>query len=313
MHRCCRYLLVAVTLSILVAACATRTRRLPNTERTVTRWNDRTKTKKNVNPGSCVEFSTAATKLNTTKVKGEGKAKDITASIDIENAQSLGKIYEVRSIMQFSHAAMFRLCEARRNDDLGPGKYAELFGKTLDAVERLMVNADLTATMRAVEGATVQLVQSEQKYTERAEKADARLYGFKESICGEYEDEGNVGTCQMILGKWAGECYWRKKNKQYSKLKYIDQVKNRFKEVNLRLPKSDFKDSDLMGICKAYEARQGARDQLDRIKKRLETQSDAMDVLRAMQGFIADERKSEKPKADKPKADEATDKAKTKP
>lgn len=105
--------------------------RVSNAERTATVWQDGA-------PRMCVEYSTAAEVLDSTKSNLSLPFKVGKVELSVETAQSFAQIYTVGDIMQFGHATLYRLCEAYSNGAIDKEKFAELFGRTIDQMGNLL-------------------------------------------------------------------------------------------------------------------------------------------------------------------------------
>jgi hypothetical protein len=65
---------------------------------------------------------------------GAGK----TAAVSYQSATSLAQIYNVSDIMQFGHAAMYRLCEAAADKFLTPSEYVAQLSDVLRTMRELL-------------------------------------------------------------------------------------------------------------------------------------------------------------------------------
>ena len=63
----------------------------------------------------------------------EGKVK-----LDVTNTESLAKLYEVSSILQFAHAMSYRLCEAALNEYIPSNEYSKKFDAIIQSTENLL-------------------------------------------------------------------------------------------------------------------------------------------------------------------------------
>jgi len=136
-------------LSLSACACASNDEVLhvANVERAVTTWRDKGPRKGGGNARQrsatsihlCLEYASPAEKLEATKaglMVPIGADKNV--SVSYESAQSLATIYSVSEIMQFGHAALYRLCEASGNQAITNDTYRDLFGQTLQNVNELL-------------------------------------------------------------------------------------------------------------------------------------------------------------------------------
>lgn len=110
-----------------------------NTERVLTKWE-----KKEAEIVKCLEFSTASSKLNNLSFElaaGKIGATDVPG-ISFANAESLANIYEVADIIQYGHAAMYRLCEAQANGffkDFDENQIIEMYDEVGDNVREILM------------------------------------------------------------------------------------------------------------------------------------------------------------------------------
>jgi hypothetical protein len=129
-------LTILILLATLGCASGANVRPVANTERTVTTWGgDESFGKRHV----CTEYVTPAEKLDARKLAVSvplGGDKSVSASY--EASQNLAAIYTVTEIMQFGHAALYRLCEASGNQVVSNREYKELFSGTLQQVHGLI-------------------------------------------------------------------------------------------------------------------------------------------------------------------------------
>ncbi len=91
----------------------------------------------------CLEAPGPATALNDLTVNTEISGKSIDAAegkikLDVTNTESLAKLYEVSSILQYAHAMTYRLCEAGLNRHLDGDKYMKHFDKIIESTESLL-------------------------------------------------------------------------------------------------------------------------------------------------------------------------------
>ncbi len=91
----------------------------------------------------CLEAPGPATALNdfklNTEVSGDaGKVTNGKVKVDIGNTESLAKLYEVSSILQFAHAMSYRLCEATINGYIPEKEYSAKFDEIISATTKLL-------------------------------------------------------------------------------------------------------------------------------------------------------------------------------
>ena len=91
----------------------------------------------------CLEAPGPATALNDLSVNTElsGDTKDIAegkVKLDLKNTESLAKLYEVSSILQYAHAMTYRLCEAGLNRHISGKDYMAQFDKIITSTENLL-------------------------------------------------------------------------------------------------------------------------------------------------------------------------------
>jgi hypothetical protein len=190
--------LILVLIGTL-CGCSSNLVRVPNTERATTLWN----TKEHV----CLEYATAASKLTQ---QHANIAFPVTGTsgvqLSYESAESLASIYTVSDVLQFGHAALYRLCEAAGNGNISDGEYAKLLSDTLASINQLLATQMSGASFRArdrvmaalerLSVSEIQLAEAQKgDSTERVDSAkralaDARLeldgllrvYGFDREI-----------------------------------------------------------------------------------------------------------------------------------
>jgi hypothetical protein len=107
--------------------------RIDNTQRATTLW------KRTTGDHVCLEYATAASKLDNRRAN---LAFPITANQNVqlsyENAESLASIYTVSDILQFGHAALYRLCEAAGNGSIDQAGFTKLVQETLQRMSELL-------------------------------------------------------------------------------------------------------------------------------------------------------------------------------
>src|SRR5688572_26771538 len=59
----------------------------------------------------CLEYSTAAEKLHDRDAGATVPVGEVAVTLSYKDKESLASIYSVSEIMQFGHAALYRLCE----------------------------------------------------------------------------------------------------------------------------------------------------------------------------------------------------------
>ncbi|HVU04314.1 MAG TPA: hypothetical protein VHE30_21295 [Polyangiaceae bacterium] len=150
-------LLVMLPLLAFIPGCAGRPNVVPvqNVERAVTVWyappvkgpDGR------LMPGPpehlCLEYASPAQRLDRTKLALNVPVGDKAAGVSYEASESLAMIYSVSEIMQFGHAALYRLCEARGNGAINADEYKLLFGEAMKNVYELI---HLELTRQSVSG-----------------------------------------------------------------------------------------------------------------------------------------------------------------
>jgi len=142
--------LLAVPLGALLLACNQKqVQTVSNVQRTTAVWPAGTTA--TGGPHICVEYATPAEKLKdreaslSVPISGEQSAE-----LRYQQAESLASIYSVSEIMQFGHAALYRLCEASGNQAIDEGTYKDLFKQTLTDVNHLL-ELQMTAQGMAAE------------------------------------------------------------------------------------------------------------------------------------------------------------------
>jgi|GEM_PF-6681452 len=141
---------LAVPLGVSLFACNPKeVQTVSNVQRTAAKWP--AATTPTGGPHICVEYATPAEKLRdreaslTVPIGGEQSAE-----LRYQQAESLASIYSVSEIMQFGHAALYRLCEASGNQAIDQAAYRELFTQTLTDINHLL-ELQMTAQGMAAE------------------------------------------------------------------------------------------------------------------------------------------------------------------
>ena len=134
-HRAGVFAQLAGTSGVLAGCLSHSVDRVPNVERAAIVWRQRDNDKGAI----CLEYSTAAHELKSQRAGLEltpvpGKS----VALSFESSASLAQIYTVSDIMQFGHAALYRLCEAANNGKLNNTEYRELVDATLKRLTTLM-------------------------------------------------------------------------------------------------------------------------------------------------------------------------------
>lgn len=233
--------------------------KVANTERTFIHWRGVEPNENKNRPGSCLEFSTAATTLNDTNMRAEGGYAGFQAGVEFNNAQRFERMYEVRSVMQFAHAALFRLCEAQRNGDVPQGKFMDVFENALDSVQGLLVAADLSSAVRGMSDLLIRLELERRKLETLEADAERTIRSIKGKICGQFADDSHKAKCQVELFDWARGVLEMDDDTLEKQPPYDAQVRELFERRNLELSqvfKLDF--IELMTLVKAYSARRKA-------------------------------------------------------
>src|SRR5690349_8145993 len=96
-----------------------------NVERVTAVWN----ADEGVVPHICLEYASPAEKLQATKASLGVPIGDKAVQVSYESSESLATIYTVSEIMQFGHAALYRLCEAAGNGSIDRKQFEALFRK----------------------------------------------------------------------------------------------------------------------------------------------------------------------------------------
>lgn len=91
----------------------------------------------------CLEAPGPAALLNNFKLDTElsGSSEKLANGkfeVDVTNTQSIAKLYEVSSVLQYAHAMTYRLCEATINGFVDEAEFGENFGKINETTTRLI-------------------------------------------------------------------------------------------------------------------------------------------------------------------------------
>jgi hypothetical protein len=129
-----RLLICSILVVSAIGCGATHVVPVSNVERATTVW----ESDEGLIPHLCLEYSSPAEKLDATKASLGVPIGTKSVEVSYESAQSLATIYTVSEIMQFGHAALYRLCEAVGNGALDKEKFGELFDKTLNNMNNLI-------------------------------------------------------------------------------------------------------------------------------------------------------------------------------
>lgn len=116
--------------------------KVENAERAATVWgspSDASRAQGGVAPHVCLEYSTPAQELAASKSSLSVPINGQSVALSHESAENLATIYSVSEIMQFGHAALYRLCEAAGNGAIpSEHDYYKLFAVTLEQVHGLI-------------------------------------------------------------------------------------------------------------------------------------------------------------------------------
>jgi len=122
-------------LLIAIGGCAgTPVVPVRNVERVTTVW----QSDNGLIPHLCLEYASPAEKLQATKASLGVPIGEKNVEVSYESSESLATIYTVSEIMQFGHAALYRLCEAYGNKAVDKDKFNELFDSALKSVNGLI-------------------------------------------------------------------------------------------------------------------------------------------------------------------------------
>jgi hypothetical protein len=95
----------------------------------------------------CLEEVGPAATLSSINLSGALKVGAVDASTSVAIAQTLGHIFDVPSVAQLSATTLYRLCEARANNDISKAQYYKLLF--------LLVGADATLVAESGPGSSV--------------------------------------------------------------------------------------------------------------------------------------------------------------
>jgi len=123
-------------LMALIACGPKQVQPVKNVERAVTMWDgDKTPSGQ---AHLCLEYSTAAEKLHDREANASIPVGETPVTLGYKDAESLANIYSVSEIMQFGHAALYRLCEASGNQAIDETTYKALFADSIAGVHDLI-------------------------------------------------------------------------------------------------------------------------------------------------------------------------------
>lgn len=264
--------ILSVALLLPPLACSAapgsiRVRKIDNTERTFIRWHGTVAIENKNRPGSCLEFSTAATKLNSVQAGARAGYQGFEVGAEGSNIQNLGSIYEVQSIMQFAHTALFRLCEAQRNGDFDSEHFSEIFEETLRSVRTLLISSDLSRAVQEMSSLIVRLSLEREVLMVAEEGQEATIRNIKSSICGQFDKDG-AGLCQVKLSDWVGRVRAMPLDELEELPPYDKQVGRLFEQLepplkkNPRVADLKFDFVELMSLVKAYAKRERTKERL---------------------------------------------------
>jgi hypothetical protein len=146
-----------------------------NVERAVARWGPDEAS--NGVPHMCLEYSTAAEKLHDRDTGASVPIGETTVTLSYKDKESLAAIYSVSEIMQFGHAALYRLCEASGNQSIDNEAYAKLFSSTIEQVHGLIELQLLREKLNSVEHLVVLESQLKDLDRERCRASTANSAG----------------------------------------------------------------------------------------------------------------------------------------
>ena len=156
---------LVVCIGLVLAGCATMSK--SNTRRSTYVWRGAVEDGKRGNKVYCPEPVGPATKLNETAITVKGKG---AVEGSLTNAQSLGKIYDLGDIIQFTQYATFMNCVAWANGAYSAVEYnnvsSDLMQKTKDLIE-----TRITAEAKATVEAKAEEVKKAAAATEQAQAA----------------------------------------------------------------------------------------------------------------------------------------------
>lgn len=76
--------------------------------------------------------------FDTTVKGGNDKITDAEIKLILKNTESIAKMYEVSSILQYAHAMSYRLCEAALNNYISGDQYVEKIDKLMVSTRDLL-------------------------------------------------------------------------------------------------------------------------------------------------------------------------------
>jgi hypothetical protein len=77
-------------------------------------------------------------KLDTELSGDAAKVSDAKIEVDVKNTESIAKLYEISSILQYTHAMSYRLCEAVLNGFMNPADYGTRFDLLVNTTTHLL-------------------------------------------------------------------------------------------------------------------------------------------------------------------------------
>ena len=118
-------------LAACVAGCVGHVAPVENTNRASIIWKDEAYR-------TCLEFSTAVAETSNRKLEAGVGYQGIEAKVAGEFNTGIARVYSVSDILQFGHASLFRLCEARANEIITNEEWSRLYELTFQKINKLL-------------------------------------------------------------------------------------------------------------------------------------------------------------------------------
>lgn len=120
--------------ALVVGGCVNRdVNTLSNSDRAVLHWK-----KGDAVVNSCAEFTTPVAEKQSRTFEVKAPPGFGGSQIRLDASRDAAQIYNVSDILQFGHASLYRLCEAKANGFIQENGYETLFGKTISGVKELL-------------------------------------------------------------------------------------------------------------------------------------------------------------------------------
>lgn len=135
---------------------------------------------------ACLEYSTAVAETKKDSVEVSGGASQIGAArIAYETSRDIAQIYTVSDTLQFGHAGLYRLCEARANGFINNEEWKALYQQTFESTrELLQLQVDVKGydVMQKLVDANNSLVDAQEKHGALTAIRNEKLLAAREAL-----------------------------------------------------------------------------------------------------------------------------------